>query len=128
MDIDRAADIARMLVRQGLIAEAMDALETLAEESAVPGLAVDLDDREQVTIEVDFDPVLVEALRRLPGAARDRDAGLWRVARAGQPALVDLLERLARPPCSAEAGCTLGDDEEAAPSSAHRIAHERWCA
>lgn len=126
MDPERAADIARMLVRQGLVAEAMDALEALAEESAAPGLAVDLDDREQVTVEVDFDAVLVEALRRLPGASRDRDAGLWRVPRAGQPGLVDLLERLARPPCSAEAGCTL-DDEAQAPSSVHRIAHERWC-
>ncbi len=125
MDPDRAADVARLLVRQGLVAEAMDALEALAEESAGPDVVVDLDDREQVTVEVEFDPVLVDALRRLPGAARDRDLGLWRVARAGQPALVDLLERLARPPCSYEGGCALGDDEP--PSTAHRLAHERAC-
>ncbi len=125
VDADRAADIARMLVRQGLAAEAMDALEAMAEESAVPGLLVDLDDRGQVTVEVEFDPALAEALRRLPGAARDREGERWRVARAGQLALVDLLERLARPLCSPELGCSLGD--EPPPSTAHRVAHERAC-
>jgi hypothetical protein len=125
VDADRTADLARMLIRQGLVAEALDALETLAEQSAAPGLVVDLDDEDRVTVEVGFDPVLVERLRRLPGAARDRDAALWRVSRAGHVGLVDLLERLARPPCSPELGCTLDDD--APPSSAHRDAHERAC-
>lgn len=125
LEPDRAADLARTLVRQGLVAEAVDALELLAEGSAVPGLVVDLDDEERLTVEVDFDPVLVEALSRLPGATRDRAAGLWRVARAGHVALIDLLERLARPPCSPDEGCSLGDDP--APSSVHRVAHERAC-
>lgn len=115
-----------MLVRQGLVAEAMDALEDLAAASEASELVLDLDDAERVTVEVEFDPTLVEALARLPGATRDRDAGLWRVGRAGQPGLVDLLERLARPPCSPELGCTLGED--APPSSVHRDAHDRVCA
>lgn len=114
-----------MLVRQGLVAEAMDALEALADEAAVVGLTVDLDDREQVTVEVELDAVLSEALHRLPGATRDRELGVWRVPRAGQPDLVDLLERLSRPPCSPDEGCTLGDD--APPSTVHRVAHERAC-
>lgn len=125
MDLERTADLARMLLRQGLVAEALDALEALAEQSAVPGLVVDLDDEDRVTVEVGFDPLLAERLRRLPGAARDRAAGVWRVPRAGLAGLVDLLERLARPTCAAGQGCTLAG--EAAPSSAHRDAHERAC-
>src|SRR5688500_6083958 len=112
-----------MLLRQGLVAEALDALEQLADLSAVPGLRVDQDDQDRITLEVPFDPLLVEALRRLPGAARDKDAGLWRVAHAGQLPLVGLLERVARPPCAPDVGCTL--DDEAPPSCAHRDAHER---
>jgi hypothetical protein len=115
-----------MLVRQGLVAEAMDALEDLAGAGFASPVEVDLDDAGRVTVQVEFDPTLVESLARLPGAARDKDAGLWRVGRAGQPALVDLLERLARPPCSPVDGCTLGED--APPSSVHRDAHERGCA
>ncbi|MBX3472202.1 MAG: hypothetical protein KF878_35570 [Planctomycetes bacterium] len=125
MDLDRAADLARALLRQGLVEEAVDALEALAEASAVPDLAVDVDDQARLTVTVEFDAGLVEALRRLPGAARDRAAGLWRVTGPGHGGLVDLLERLARPPCAPEHGCTLGGD--APPSTAHRVAHERTC-
>lgn len=113
-----------MLVRQGLVAEAMDALEAVADEAALP-LVVDLDDQDRVTVEAPFDPLLVERLHRLPGASRDRDAGLWRVGRAGLVGLVDLLELLTRPPCAPDVGCVLGDDDP--PSSLHRDAHERCC-
>jgi hypothetical protein len=124
MDLDRTADLARMLVRQGLVAEAMDALESVAAEAPLP-VVVDQDDQDRVTLEVDFDPVLVERLQRVPTATRDREAGLWRVGPGGLVALVDLLERLALPPCAPDVGCVLGD--EGAPSSLHRDAHERCC-
>ncbi|MCO5171856.1 MAG: hypothetical protein M9894_36615 [Planctomycetes bacterium] len=123
MDLDRAADLARVLLRQGLVAEALDALEALAEASAVGGLTVDLDDEGRITVDAEFDAGLVDALRRV--ATRDRAAGVWRVGPARRAGLVDLLERLARPPCAPDVGCTLGDD--APPSTVHRVAHERTC-
>jgi hypothetical protein len=125
VDLDRSADLARMLLRQGLVAEALDTLDDLADEGAVPGVALDLDDEGRVVVDAPFDPLLADALHRLPGASRDRAAGVWRVGRAGLDALVDLLVRLATTPCAPEVGCTLGD--EPAVSSVHRDAHERAC-
>ncbi len=128
-EVERLAARARALVRAGQPDGVADALDALLRVVSGPGgsalceeVRVDADDRGRLVLEAPFDPVLVDRLGRVPGARRED--GAWRVARSGQPALVDLVELLAAPPCSPE-GCVLGED--APPSAPHRDAHAAWC-
>jgi hypothetical protein len=128
-EVERLAARARALVRAGEPDAAADALDALLRVVSGPAgsalcsqLRVDADDRGRLVVEAPFDPVLVDRLGHVAGARRAE--GAWRVARGGQPALVDLLELLAAPPCSPE-GCVLGED--APPSAPHRDAHAAWC-
>lgn len=128
-EVERLAARARTLARAGHPDGAADALDALLRAVSGPAgsalcarVRVDADDRGRLVVEAPFDPVLVDRLGHLPGARREE--GAWRVARSGQPALVDLLELLAAPPCSSE-GCVLGED--APPSAPHRDAHAAWC-
>ncbi len=124
VDPNRAAELTRRLVAQGAFEEALQALEDMQAALEVDTLSFDLDDRQRILVTCPFDPPLIERLRRVPGAQRDKQAGLWLLPPRGMISLVELLWDLSLPLC-AQRGCQLGGARP--PSQRHQEAHRSFC-